>query len=81
MAMSVSYLVYIIAFQYLLAYNADLFPINGYDSGLRSIPYLVLPGIIILMVTIGPDVRIYRTVFLDEIRADYVRTARAKGVS
>ena len=81
MAMSVSYLVYIIAFQYLLAYKADLFPINGYEPGLRSIPYLVLPGIIILMVTIGPDVRIYRTVFLDEIRADYVRTARAKGLA
>lgn len=81
MAMSVSYLVYIIAFQYLLAYKADLFPINGYEPGLRAIPYLVLPGIIIMMVTIGPDVRIYRTVFLDEIRADYVRTARAKGVS
>jgi peptide/nickel transport system permease protein len=80
MLMSVSYLVYIIAFQYLLAFEADLFPINGYDYGLDAIPYLVLPGIIILVVGVGPDVRIYRTVFLDEMKADYVRTARAKGV-
>jgi len=70
MAMSVSYLVYIISFQYLLAYRADLFPINGYEPGLRSIPYLVLPGLIIITVAMGPDIRIYRTVFLDEIRAD-----------
>ncbi len=81
MAMSVSYLVYIIALQYLLAFKLDLFPINGYESGLRSIYYLVLPGLIMLLVSIGPDIRIYRTVFLDEIDADYVRTARAKGVS
>jgi peptide/nickel transport system permease protein len=81
MAMSVSYLVYIIALQYLVAFKLDLFPINGYEDGFRSIYYLALPGLIILLVSIGPDVRIYRTVFLDEIDADYVRTARAKGVS
>jgi len=81
MAMSVSYLVYIIALQYLLAFKLDLFPINGYESGFRSIYYLILPGLIMLLVAIGPDIRIYRTVFLDEIDADYVRTARAKGVA
>ncbi len=80
-SMSISYLVYIIAFQYLLAFKADLFPINGYAPGLDGIPYLALPVIIILIVSLGPDVRIYRTIFLDEIGADYVRTARAKGVS
>ena len=81
MAMSISYLVYIISFQYLLAYELDLFPINGYESGWRAVPYLVLPGLIFLFVSIGPDIRIYRTFFLDEMNADYVRTARAKGVS
>ena len=81
MAMSISYLVYIISFQYLLAYKLDLFPINGYESGFRAVPYLVLPGLIFLFVSIGPDIRIYRTFFLDEMNADYVRTARAKGVS
>ncbi len=80
-SMSFSYLVYIIALQYLLAYQLELFPINGYAEGLDSIPYLALPWIILLLVSIGPDVRIYRTVFLDEMQEDYVRTARAKGVS
>ncbi|MBH23026.1 MAG: peptide ABC transporter permease [Myxococcales bacterium] len=80
MTMSVSYLVYIIAFQYILAYQLELFPIRGYASGLEGLQYLVLPSLIILVVSIGPNVRIYRTVFLDEMNADYVRTARAKGV-
>jgi peptide/nickel transport system permease protein len=81
MAMSVSYLVYIIAFQYLLAYKFGWFPISGYAHGLDGIRYLILPWIIILFVSMGPDVRMYRTVFLDETHAEYVRTARAKGVS
>jgi peptide/nickel transport system permease protein len=80
-SMSISYLVYIIAFQYLLSYQADLFPINGYESGWSGLPYLFLPWIIILVVSAGPDIRIYRTVFLDETKADYVRTAFAKGAS
>jgi peptide/nickel transport system permease protein len=81
MAMSISYLVYIIALQYFLAYRLGLFPINGYEPGLAAIKYLALPWLIILIVGMGPDVRLYRTIFLDETQADYVRTARAKGVS
>jgi peptide/nickel transport system permease protein len=80
-SMSISYLVYIIAFQYLLAFRADWFPINGYEVGWAGVEYLVLPWIIIMVVTAGPDIRIYRTVFLDETKADYVRTAFAKGAS
>lgn len=80
-SMSISYLVYIIAFQYFLAYQADWFPINGYEAGWNGIAYLALPWIIIMVVTAGPDIRIYRTVFLDETKADYVRTAFAKGAS
>jgi peptide/nickel transport system permease protein len=80
MSMSVSYLVYIIALQYVLAYQLNVFPINGYDA-LEPVPYLALPWLIILLVSMGPDIRIYRTVFLDEMQANYVRTARAKGVS
>ncbi|WP_299491115.1 ABC transporter permease [Acaryochloris sp. IP29b_bin.137] len=79
-SMSFSYLVYIIALQYLLAFELDLFPIFGYAQGLDFIPYLALPWLIILLVSIGPDVRIYRTIFLNEMQANYVRTARAKGV-
>ena len=81
LSMSFSYLVYIIAMQYFLAYKLEWFPINGYAQGWDSIPYLALPWIIILLISIGPDVRIYRTIFLNEMQADYVRTARAKGVS
>jgi peptide/nickel transport system permease protein len=80
MAMSISYLVYIISLQYLMAYKLDLFPINGYESGMAAVPYLVLPWIIMITVSVGPQIRIYRTFFLDEMNADYVRTARAKGV-
>ncbi len=80
-SMSISYLVYIIAFQYLLAYKAGVFPIQGYETGLAGVRYLLLPWIIILVVSAGPDIRIYRTVFLDETQADYVRTAFAKGAS
>jgi peptide/nickel transport system permease protein len=77
--MSISYLVYIIVFQYLLAFKFELFPVRGFESGVNAIWYLGLPWIIIIATTMGPDIRIYRTVFLDEIGADYVRTARAKG--
>lgn len=80
-SMSFSYLVYIIALQYFLAFELELFPIFGYAKGLDSIPYLALPWLIIMLVSIGPDVRIYRTIFLNEMQANYVRTARAKGVS
>jgi peptide/nickel transport system permease protein len=81
MSMSVSYLVYIIVMQYVFAYKLQLFPIQGYESGLAAVQYLVLPWIIITIVSFGPDIRIYRTVFLDQVKADYVRTARAKGAS
>ena len=67
--------------QYLFAFKLDLFPIQGYEPGLESIEYLALPWIIILIVSLGPDVRLYRTIFLDQVKADYVRTARAKGAS
>ena len=79
--MSISYLVYIIVFQYFFSYVLELFPVRGYESGFSAIWYLGLPWLIILVTTVGPDIRIYRTIFLDEIGADYVRTARAKGAS
>ena len=81
MSMSISYLVYIIVLQYLLSYKLGWFPIQGYEFGFNSIQYLMLPWLIIILVSMGPDIRIFRTVFLDEIKADYIRTARAKGAS
>jgi peptide/nickel transport system permease protein len=79
-AMSISYLVYIIAFQYVVGYQLGWVPISGYESGWAGIEYLLLPWVIMVVVGMGEDIRMYRTVFLDETHADYVRTARAKGV-
>jgi len=79
--MSISYLVYIIVFQYLLAFKLGMFPILGFEPGISSVIYLALPWLIILVTTVGPDIRMYRTIFLDEIQSDYVRTARSKGAS
>ncbi len=79
---SVSVLVYILAGQYFLAYKWGLFPISGYDGSLIGRwPYLMLPGIIYILLSLAPQVRFYRTLVLDEIYQDYVRTARAKGLS
>lgn len=79
-AMSISYLAYIIALQYFVAYRLGWVPIGGYEAGLDGVRYLALPWVIMVIVSMGPDVRVFRTVFLDETQADYVRTARAKGV-
>ncbi len=74
--MSVNYLVWIVAGQYLLGYALDLFPVWGFESWY----YLVLPVSIGVLHGLGANVRFYRTVMLDEMYRDYVRTAHAKGV-
>lgn len=79
--MSVSSLFYIIGGQYLLGKVLKLFPISGYDTGVYSLKFLVLPIVIGVVASIGMNVRFYRTVFLEEINKDYIRTARAKGLS
>jgi peptide/nickel transport system permease protein len=81
--MSVSILVYIIVFQYWLAYKMGLFPVQGWgDSFFESLfHYSLLPILIALVVSLAPDLRLFRTFVLDEIGQDYVRTARAKGLS
>lgn len=80
-AMSVSYLVYILFGQYVLAFRLDLFPINGFMPGWNAVYFVALPWLIQMIVMLGPDVRLYRSIFLDEVKADYVRTARAKGLT
>lgn len=75
--MSINYLVYIVAGQYLLAYKLGWFPVWGYESW----RYLVLPVAIGVISGLGSNIRFYRTVMLDEMYKDYVRTAFAKGVS
>lgn len=80
--MSISSLVYILVFQKYLAFEFGLFEISGYEYGFPNfIPYVLLPSIIWVVLSLGPDVRFYRTLILDEIYQDYVRTARAKGLS
>ncbi len=80
--MSISYLVYIIIFQYFFAFEWGLFEISGYESGFPAfIPYVALPILITVVTSLGPDIRFFRTIMLDEIYQDYVRTARAKGLS
>jgi peptide/nickel transport system permease protein len=78
--MSVSTLFYIIGGQYLLGKLLRLFPISGFDTGVYSIKFLVLPVIIGVIGSIGGGARFYRTVFLEEVGKDYIRTARAKGL-
>jgi peptide/nickel transport system permease protein len=74
--MSVNYLVWIVAGQYLFAYKLKWFPIWGFESW----RFLVLPWIIGTFSGLGGSVRFYRTIMLDEMYRDYVRTAFAKGL-
>jgi peptide/nickel transport system permease protein len=80
--LSISILVYIIVFQYVFAYKLGWFPVQGWgDSFWENLTrYASLPILIALVVSIAPNLRLYRTFVLDEINQDYVRTARAKGV-
>ncbi len=75
--MSINYLVYIVAGQYFLAYKFGAFPVWGYESA----KYLLLPVLIGVVSGLGSSIRFYRTIMLDEMYKDYVRTAFAKGVS
>ena len=82
-AMSVSFLVYIIVFQYLFAFRLGLFPVQGWsDSLFRNLTtYAPLPVLLAVFVGLAPTLRLYRSYFLEELSQDYVRTARAKGLS
>jgi peptide/nickel transport system permease protein len=79
--MSISGLFYIVGGQWLVSKLLHLVPISGYESGVDSIKFLVLPVMIAVIGGIGSGTRWYRSIFLEEINRDYVRTARAKGLS
>ncbi|HNQ57490.1 MAG: ABC transporter permease [Rhodocyclaceae bacterium] len=79
--MSISSLFYIIGGQYLVSKVWHLVPISGYAGGLDAMRFLLLPVLIGVAAGIGSSTRWYRTIFLEEIGKDYVRTARAKGLS
>ncbi len=78
--MSISGLFYIIGGQYLAGKLLHLVPISGYDTGFSAIKFLILPVIVGVVGGIGGGTRWYRTLFLEEINKDYVRSARAKGL-
>jgi peptide/nickel transport system permease protein len=79
---SVSILVYILLFQYVLAYQLGWFPVQGWGAtvGENLVRYAALPVLVGVVVSLAPDIRLYRSFFLEEINQDYVRTARAKGL-
>lgn len=79
--MSVSSLFYIIGGQYLVSKVWSLVPISGYAEGLDGLRFLILPVLIGVLGGLGGGARWYRTLFLEEIGKDYVKTARAKGLS
>jgi peptide/nickel transport system permease protein len=80
--MSISTLFYIIGGQFVIGKLLHLVPISGFDvSGVSTIKFLILPVVIGVIGGIGSSTRWYRTIFLEEISKDYMRTARAKGLS
>ncbi|MCC7519078.1 MAG: ABC transporter permease [Verrucomicrobiae bacterium] len=82
MMMSVPYMVWVIFGQWLMGVRLTWFPAFGFDlSGWSTARFLVLPVALAVFAGLGADTRLYRAIFLEEIRQDYVRTARAKGAS
>jgi peptide/nickel transport system permease protein len=82
-ALSISFLVYIIVGQYLFGFQLGWFPVQGWsDSTWTNLTtYVPLPVLLAVAVGLAPQTRLYRTFFLDELGHDYVRTARAKGLT
>ncbi|MDF1645410.1 MAG: ABC transporter permease [Legionellaceae bacterium] len=79
--MSISSLFYIMGGQYLFGKLLRLVPISGYDQGLNGLKFILLPVIVSVISGLGAGGRWYRTLFLEEMHKDYVKTARAKGLS
>jgi peptide/nickel transport system permease protein len=79
--MSISSLFYIIGGQYLFGKLLRLVPISGYDGGFRALKFIVLPVVVAVLGELGSGARWYRSLFLEEMNKEYVKTARAKGLS
>jgi peptide/nickel transport system permease protein len=82
-ALSISFLVYIIVGQYVFGFQLGWFPVQGWSDSIWTnlVTYAPLPVLLAVMVGLAPQTRLYRTFFLDELGHDYVRTARAKGLT
>lgn len=81
MLMSISTLFYIIGGQFLVSKLLHLVPISGYEGGWSAFKFLMLPVMVGVIGGIGAGTRWFRTIFLEEINKDYVRTARSKGLA
>ena len=79
-AMSISVFFYIIGGQWLISKLWHLVPISGFGNGVDAWRFVVLPVALAVLAGVGVSTRFYRTIFLEEIGKDYVRTARAKGL-
>ena len=82
-ALSISFLVYVIVGQYVFGFQLGWFPVQGWSDNLATnlSTYVPLPVFLALLVSLAPQTRLYRSFFLDELGQDYVRTARAKGLT
>ena len=82
-ALSISFLVYIIVGQYVFGFQLGWFPVQGWSDSTWTnlLTYTPLPVLLAVMVGIAPQTRLYRSFLLDELGQDYVRTARAKGMT
>ena len=82
-ALSISFLVYVIVGQYVFGFQLGWFPVQGWSDSLWTnlAVYTPLPVLLAVMVGLAPQTRLYRSFFLDELGQDYVRTARAKGMT
>ena len=82
-ALSISFLVYIIVGQYVFGFLLGWFPVQGWGDKVWTnlVTYVPLPALLAVMVSLAPQTRLYRSFFLDELGQDYVRTARAKGLT
>jgi len=78
--LSISSLFYIIAGQWLFAKTLRLVPYSGFSEGLDAARFLILPVLVAIVSRLGGEARFYRSLFLEEVGKDYVRTARAKGL-
>jgi len=79
--LSISGLFYIIAGQWLFSKILRLVPYSGFAWGLDTLKFLALPILVAIISRLGPEARLYRSLFLEEMSKDYVRTARARGLS
>ena len=78
--MSIVYMVWVAAVQFAFGKVMHLGPLNGWQTGAAALRFVGLPTLIGILTGLGSGVRFYRTIMLEEINQDYVRTARAKGV-